>query len=312
MKKQGLNEGYQNEVLEGGEHDPELAIADVEVCLDQSVQQYLRDIERYAFLSAEEEHLLVLQMLAGNKAARDRLIEAHLLLVVSMARKYIGLGLDFLDLIQEGNVGLIKATEKFDMTRGCRFGSYASWWIREGILHALSTHARAVRLPEYVINKMASITRVSQQLLQELGHEPTLAEVAERMGIEVEALTATIASADQGTVSLDLPLGEDEEMPLIESIQGETSADFDEALYLQGLSTHLHASFVGLTERERQALIWRYGLDGNGRGRTLVEVGEMLGVSSSAVRAHEMSALRKLRSTGCSIALKDFWVERSA
>lgn len=276
-----------------------------DVSVDDAVKLYLRDIGRYALLSAEEEIELAKRTAEGDEAAKKRLAEANLRLVVNIAKKYISRGMSFLDLIQEGNQGLLKAVEKFDYTKGFKFSTYATWWIRQAITRAIADQARTIRLPVHMVETINKLVRVSRQLLQELGREPTPEEIAKEMDVPVERVRE-IQKIAQEPVSLETPIGEEEDSHLgdfIEDQEAPSPADAASYTLLQEqlgkvLQEHLSA-------RERRVLELRFGLM-DGRTRTLEEVGQYFGVTRERIRQIEAKALRKLRSPKRSKPLKEF------
>lgn len=275
-----------------------------EVSIDDPVKMYLKDIGKVPLLSAEEETELAKRMLDGDLEARQQLSEANLRLVVSIAKRYVGRGLLFLDLIQEGNLGLIKAVEKFDYTKGFKFSTYATWWIRQAITRAIADQARTIRIPVHMVETINRQIRVSRSLLQELGREPTPEEIAKVMGLSPEKVME-IQKIAQDPVSLETPIGEEEDSHLVDFIEDDkTIAPSDVAAYTM-LKEQLIGVLHKLTPREEMVLRLRYGID-DGKPRTLEEVGKEFNVTRERIRQIEAKALRKLRNPSKSKKLKDF------
>lgn len=274
------------------------------VRLDDPVRMYLKEIGRVPLLSSEEEVQLAKRMEQGDEDAKKRLVEANLRLVVSIAKRYVGRGMQFLDLIQEGNLGLIKAVEKFDYLKGFKFSTYATWWIRQAITRAIADQARTIRIPVHMVETINKLIRVSRQLLQELGREPSPEEVAAQMDIPVERVHEILKIA-QEPVSLETPIGEEEDSHLGDFIPDEDAmAPADAAAYVL-LREQLDDVLGTLTDREQKVLRLRFGLE-DGRARTLEEVGQEFGVTRERIRQIEAKALRKLRHPSRSKRLKDF------
>jgi len=272
--------------------------------LDDPVRMYLKEIGRVPLLTAEEEVELAKRIEQGDEEARRKLIEANLRLVVSIAKRYVGRGMLFLDLIQEGNLGLLKAVEKFDYRKGFKFSTYATWWIRQAITRAIADQARTIRIPVHMVETINKLVRVSRQLLQELGREPTAAEIAERMGMTEERVREIMKIA-QEPVSLETPIGEEEDSHLGDFIEDQDAqAPADAASYTM-LREQLEDVLESLTPREEKVLRLRFGLD-DGRARTLEEVGQEFGVTRERIRQIEAKALRKLRHPSRSKKLRDF------
>ena len=274
------------------------------VSIEDPVRMYLKEIGKVSLLSADEEIELAKRMEKGDEAAKKRLAEANLRLVVSIAKRYVGRGMLFLDLIQEGNLGLIKAVEKFDYRKGYKFSTYATWWIRQGIPRATAAQARTIRIPVHMVETINKLIRVSRQLLQELGREPTPEEIAEEMDMPVDRVRE-ILKISQEPVSLETPIGEEEDSHLGDFIQDDhVQVPVDAATY-----TLLHEQLMEvldtLTEREQKVLRLRFGLD-DGRPRTLEEVGRQFNVTRERIRQIEAKALRKLRHPSRSKKLKDY------
>lgn len=274
------------------------------VSIEDPVRMYLKEIGKVPLLSAEEEIDLAMRMEAGEEAAKQRLAEANLRLVVSIAKRYVGRGMQFLDLIQEGNLGLIKAVEKFDYRKGYKFSTYATWWIRQAITRAIADQARTIRIPVHMVETINKLVRVSRQLLQELGREPSPEEIAEEMKIPVERVRE-ILKISQEPVSLETPIGEEEDSHLGDFIQDDNvPVPADAAAFLL-LKEQLKEVLVTLTDREQKVLRLRFGLD-DGRARTLEEVGKEFKVTRERIRQIEAKALRKLRHPSRSRKLKDY------
>ncbi|WP_223067129.1 RNA polymerase sigma factor RpoD [Paenibacillus caui] len=272
--------------------------------INDPVRMYLKEIGRVPLLSANEEIELAQRIENGDEEAKRRLAEANLRLVVSIAKRYVGRGMLFLDLIQEGNMGLIKAVEKFDYSKGFKFSTYATWWIRQAITRAIADQARTIRIPVHMVETINKLIRVSRQLLQELGREPTPEEIAAEMDLSVEKVREIMKIA-QEPVSLETPIGEEDDSHLGDFIEDqEALAPADAAAY-ELLKEQLEDVLDTLTEREENVLRLRFGLD-DGRTRTLEEVGKVFGVTRERIRQIEAKALRKLRHPSRSKRLKDF------
>ena len=263
------------------------------VALDDPVRMYLKEIGRVPLLTAEEEVDLARRMEAGDESARHRLEEANLRLVVSIAKRYVGRGMMFLDLIQEGNLGLLKAVEKFDYSKGYKFSTYATWWIRQAITRAIADQARTIRIPVHMVETINKYIRVSRQLLQELGRDPTPEEIAHRMGLRV-ARVREIMKISQEPVSLETPIGEEEDTHLSDFIEDEAAPDPADAASMLLLKEQISEVLTTLAPREAEVLRLRFGLV-DGRSRTLEEVGQNFGVTRERIRQIEAKALRKLR-----------------
>ena len=263
------------------------------VALDDPVRMYLKEIGRVPLLTAEEEVDLARRMEAGDESARHRLEEANLRLVVSIAKRYVGRGMLFLDLIQEGNLGLLKAVEKFDYSKCYKFSTYATWWIRQAITRAIADQARTIRIPVHMVETINKYIRVSRQLLQELGRDPTPEEIAHRMGLSV-ARVREIMKISQEPVSLETPIGEEEDTHLSDFIEDEAAPDPADAASMLLLKEQISEVLTTLAPREAEVLRLRFGLV-DGRSRTLEEVGQNFGVTRERIRQIEAKALRKLR-----------------
>ncbi|MBR0104257.1 MAG: RNA polymerase sigma factor RpoD [Firmicutes bacterium] len=272
--------------------------------LDDPVRMYLKEIGKVALLSSEEEVELAKRMEAGDEEAKKRLAEANLRLVVSIAKRYVGRGMLFLDLIQEGNLGLIKAVEKFDYRKGYKFSTYATWWIRQAITRAIADQARTIRIPVHMVETINKLIRISRQLLQELGREPTAEELSVEMGMPIEKVREIIKVA-QEPVSLETPIGEEEDSHLGDFIPDDDILAPSEAAAFTLLKEQLIDVLDTLTDREKQVLILRFGLY-DGRARTLEEVGKEFHVTRERIRQIEAKALRKLRHPSRSKKLKDY------
>ena len=272
--------------------------------LTDPVRMYLKEIGRVPLLTPEEEQRLARRVAAGDEAARQKMIEANLRLVVAVAKRYAGRGMLLLDLIQEGNMGLLKAVEKFDYTKGYKFSTYATWWIRQSITRAIADQARTIRIPVHMVETINKVIRVSRQLLQELGHDPSPEEIAEEMGMSVEKVREILKIA-QEPVSLETPIGEEEDSHLGDFIPDEDASEPSEAASFTLLKEQLVEVLSTLTPREEQVLKLRFGI-ADGRTRTLEEVGKQFHVTRERIRQIEAKALRKLRHPSRSKKLKDF------
>ena len=272
--------------------------------IDDPVRMYLREIGRIPLLSYDEELELAKKVLAGDEAAKQKLAESNLRLVVSIAKKYVGRGMLFLDLIQEGNMGLIKAVEKFDYTKGYKFSTYATWWIRQAITRAIADQARTIRIPVHMVETINKLIRTSRHLLQQLGREPTPEEIAAEMEIPVEKVTE-IQKIAQDPVSLETPIGEEDDSHLGDFIQDDDSPAPQDAAAYTLLREQLEEVMKTLTPREAKVLKLRFGLE-DGKSRTLEEVGKECNVTRERIRQIEAKALRKLRHPSRSKKLKDY------
>ncbi|MBQ1922214.1 MAG: RNA polymerase sigma factor RpoD [Lachnospiraceae bacterium] len=293
-------------VEEGSDEvDPDLDLTVPDsVNIEDPVRMYLKEIGKVPLLTADEEIDLAKRMEEGDEDAKKRLAEANLRLVVSIAKRYVGRGMLFLDLIQEGNLGLIKAVEKFDYNKGFKFSTYATWWIRQAITRAIADQARTIRIPVHMVETINKLVRVQRQLLQELGREPTPEEVADRMDIPVERVREII-KISQEPVSLETPIGEEEDSHLGDFIQDDNVPVPADAAAFTLLKEQLTEVLGTLTEREQKVLRLRFGLD-DGRARTLEEVGKEFNVTRERIRQIEAKALRKLRHPSRSRKLKDY------
>ncbi len=272
--------------------------------IDDPVRMYLKEIGKVDLLTPEEEVQLATRMAEGDEEAGKRMAEANLRLVVSIAKRYVGRGMLFLDLIQEGNLGLIKAVEKFDHTKGYKFSTYATWWIRQAITRSIADQARTIRIPVHMVETINKVIRVSRQLLQELGHDPTPEEVAAEMNLPVEKIRDILKIA-QEPVSLETPIGEEEDSHLGDFIPDEDASEPAEAAAFTFLREQLMNVLGTLTPREEKVLRLRFGIE-DGRTRTLEEVGKEFNVTRERIRQIEAKALRKLRHPSRSKKLKDF------
>lgn len=284
--------------------DPNDISAPKGITLDDPVKMYLKDIGKIPLLTAEEESSLAKRMAEGDDSVKPLLVEANLRLVVSIAKRYVGRGMLFLDLIQEGNLGLIKAVEKFDYNKGFKFSTYATWWIRQAITRAIADQARTIRIPVHMVETINKLIRVSRQLLQELGREPKPEELAEALGMPVEKVRE-IQKISQEPVSLETPIGEEEDSHLGDFIPDDDAPAPAEAAAYSLLKEQLKDVLGTLNEREQKVLILRFGLD-DGRARTLEEVGREFDVTRERIRQIEAKALRKLRHPSRSKKLKDY------
>ena len=274
------------------------------VSLDDPVKVYLREIGRVPLLTSNEEVELAVKISEGNEYAKQRLTEANLRLVVSIAKKYVGRGMYFLDLIQEGNVGLIKAVDKFDHTKGFKFSTYATWWIRQAITRAIADQARTIRIPVHMVETITKVKKVSSQLLHENGHDPSPEEIAEKLSMPVDKVREIMRVA-QDPVSLETPIGEEEDSHLGDFIPDDDAPAPAEAASHTLLKEQLNEVLNTLTDREAKVLKLRFGLE-DGKARTLEEVGQRFDVTRERIRQIEAKALRKLRHPSRSKKVKDF------
>ena len=274
------------------------------ISIDDHVKMYLKEIGKVDLLGAEEETDLAKRMAEGDEEAKKKLAEANLRLVVSIAKRYVGRGMMFLDLIQEGNLGLIKAVDKFDYSKGYKFSTYATWWIRQAITRAIADQARTIRIPVHMVETINKLVRVSRQLVQELGREPTPEELAKELGMSVEKVRE-ISKISQEPVSLETPIGEEEDSHLGDFIPDDDAPAPSEAASFVMLKEQLVDVLKTLTPREEKVLRLRFGLE-DGRQRTLEEVGKVFNVTRERIRQIEAKALRKLRHPSRSKKLKDY------
>jgi len=296
-------EESEDPALEKDLQEEEIEIPD-SIELDDPVRMYLKEIGKVPLLSPEEEIDLARRMEEGDEEAKRKLVEANLRLVVSIAKKYVGRGMLFLDLIQEGNLGLIKAVEKFDYTKGYKFSTYATWWIRQAITRSIADQARTIRIPVHMVETINKLVRVSRQLLQELDREPTPEEIAHEMDIPEEKVREIMKIA-QEPVSLETPIGEEEDSHLGDFIEDEDAPAPAAAASFMLLKEQLGGVLETLTDREKRVLELRFGIE-DGRPRTLEEVGREFGVTRERIRQIEAKALRKLRHPSRSKKLKDY------
>lgn len=292
------------EIPEEENKDDNTAAADPTITIDDPVKVYLKEIGRVPLLTSDEEIELAIRIADGDVAAKQRLSEANLRLVVSIAKRYLGRGMQFLDLIQEGNLGLIKAVEKFDYTKGFKFSTYATWWIRQAITRAIADQARTIRIPVHMVETINKVKKVQSQLLHQNGHEPTPDEIAEEIDMPVDKVREIMRVA-QEPVSLETPIGEEEDSHLGDFIPDtDAPAPADAASHTM-LREQLSEVLSTLTPREEKVLRLRFGLE-DGRGRTLEEVGKEFNVTRERIRQIEAKALRKLRHPSRSRKLKDY------
>ncbi|MCK6257742.1 RNA polymerase sigma factor RpoD [Fictibacillus sp. WQ 8-8] len=294
--------------FEAGKEEEEFDLNDLSVPpgvkINDPVRMYLKEIGRVDLLSAEEEISLAKRIEEGDEEAKRRLAEANLRLVVSIAKRYVGRGMLFLDLIQEGNMGLIKAVEKFDYRKGYKFSTYATWWIRQAITRAIADQARTIRIPVHMVETINKLIRVQRQLLQDLGREPTPEEIGAEMDLTPDKVREILKIA-QEPVSLETPIGEEDDSHLGDFIEDQDALAPSEAAAYELLKEQLEDVLDTLTDREENVLRLRFGLD-DGRTRTLEEVGKVFGVTRERIRQIEAKALRKLRHPSRSKRLKDF------
>ena len=293
-----------NEIEEVTEEEMSDVKVDDSYSTDDPVRMFLKEIGKVPLLTAEEEVELAIRMSQGDEEAKRRMTEANLRLVVSIAKRHVGRGMLFLDLIQEGNLGLIKAVEKFDYTKGYKFSTYATWWIRQAITRAIADQARTIRIPVHMVETINKVIRVSRQLLQELGHDPSAEEIAAEMGMPVEKVREILKIA-QEPVSLETPIGEEEDSHLGDFIPDEDASEPSEAASFSVLKEQLMEVLDTLTPREKKVLELRFGIV-DGRTRTLEEVGKEFNVTRERIRQIEAKALRKLRHPSRSKKLRDF------
>ena len=284
--------------------DLEMTLSTEGIAIDDPVKIYLKEIGRVPLLSPDEETELAKRMAEGDSYAKKRLSEANLRLVVSIAKKYVGRGMQFLDLIQEGNLGLLKAVEKFDYTKGFKFSTYATWWIRQAITRAIADQARTIRIPVHMVETITKVKKVSSQLLHETGHDPSAEEIADKLEMPAERVREIMRIA-QDPVSLETPIGEEEDSHLGDFIPDDDAPAPADAASLMLLKEQLNEVLSTLTDREAKVLRLRFGLE-DGRSRTLEEVGKEFDVTRERIRQIEAKALRKLRHPRRSKKVKDF------
>lgn len=289
---------------EGDDDAPQISEAEFSDYADDSVRMYLKDIGRIPLIDQGKEVELAKKILKGDKKAKKDLAEANLRLVVSIAKRYIGRGLDLLDLIEEGNTGLLRAVEKFDHTRGYKFSTYATWWIRQAITRAIADQSRTIRIPVHMVESINKMIRAQRQLVQELGREPLPEEIAAEMGIDVDKVTNMI-KISQDTIPLESPVGEEEDSVLADFIEDSESVTPDEAAAYELLKEHINEVLGLLTPREQRILRMRFGLD-DGKAHTLEETGQEFGVTRERIRQIEAKALAKLKKHRDSKKLKDY------
>lgn len=271
---------------------------------EDPVQFYLRSIGRIKLLTASEEIELARRIAAGDMLAKKRLVQANLRLVVSVAKKYQGRGLPFLDLIQEGNLGLIRAAEKFDAERGYKFSTYATWWIRQGITRAIADKSRTIRVPVHMVETINNLRKVTRKLSQEMGRRPNLEDLAKGMGVSVVKIKEILA-ANRSPLSLDTPYGEDDDNSLSEIVEDENSSRPEDSTEASLMSSDIRGVLSMLTPREREVLILRFGLN-DGKQRTLEQVGKLVGITRERTRQIELKALRALRQSNITLRLKEY------
>lgn len=284
--------------------DLEMTLSTEGIAIDDPVKIYLKEIGRVPLLSPDEETELAKRMAEGDSYAKKRLSEANLRLVVSIAKKYVGRGMQFLDLIQEGNLGLLKAVEKFDYTKGFKFSTYATWWIRQAITRAIADQARTIRIPVHMVETITKVKKVSSQLLHETGHDPSAEEIADKLEMPAERVREIMRIA-QDPVSLETPIGEEEDSHLGDFIPDDDAPAPADAASLMLLKEQLNEVLSTLTDREAKVLRLRFGLE-DGRSRTLEEVGKEFDVTRERIRQIEAKALLKLRHPSRSKKVKDF------
>ena len=301
-------EKYNIDVIGSMEEMPEEEELDLTlpegISIDDPVRMYLKEIGKVPLLSADEEIELAKRMEQGDEEAKQRLAEANLRLVVSIAKRYVGRGMLFLDLIQEGNLGLLKAVEKFDYTKGFKFSTYATWWIRQAITRAIADQARTIRIPVHMVETITKVKKVSSQLLHETGHDPSAEEIADKLEMPAERVREIMRIA-QDPVSLETPIGEEEDSHLGDFIPDDDAPAPADAASLMLLKEQLNEVLSTLTDREAKVLRLRFGLE-DGRSRTLEEVGKEFDVTRERIRQIEAKALRKLRHPSRSKKVKDF------
>ena len=308
FEKEGINLVDKKDLKDDDEEEVDVTKEDLSVpkgvTVDDPVRMYLKEIGKISLLTAEEEVEIAKRMEAGDESAKKELAEANLRLVVSIAKRYVGRGMSFLDLIQEGNLGLMKAVDKFDYTKGFKFSTYATWWIRQAITRAIADQARTIRIPVHMVETINKLVRVQRQLVQDLGRDPLPEEIAAEMNLDVERVRE-IQKITQEPVSLETPIGEEEDSHLGDFIPDDEILSPQDAATFTLLKEQLNSVLETLTEREKKVLTLRFGLD-DGRARTLEEVGKEFDVTRERIRQIEAKALRKLRHPSRSKKLKDY------
>ena len=284
--------------------EEELSISGLEDVVTDPVRQYLKEIGKFPLLSAEEEIEVAKAVKSGDKRAKERMINANLRLVVSVAKRYIGRGMSLLDMIQEGNIGLMRAVEKFDYTKGYKFSTYATWWIRQAVTRAIADQARTIRIPVHMVDTMNKMAQVSKKLLHEFGREPSPEEIAQAMNMPVEKIE-NVMNVVQDPVSLDKTVGREEDTKLEDLVQDRQTMSPEEESMKQALRNELDSALSDLKPRERQVIYMRFGLD-DGKARTLEEVGKEFHVTRERIRQIEAKAIRHLRHPGRARKLKVF------
>lgn len=297
--------GDTNKMYNQSDDDDDMNQLGSNVKINDPVKMYLKEIGRVDLLTHEQEIELAKRILEGDEQAKKELAAANLRLVVSIAKRYVGRGMLFLDLIQEGNMGLIKAVEKFDYTKGFKFSTYATWWIRQAITRAIADQARTIRIPVHMVETINKLTRIQRQLVQELGREPTAEEIAEKMDGMTPAKVREIQKISLEPVSLETPIGEEDDSHLGDFIKDERNMSPEEYAENELLKDEISEVLLTLTEREEKVIRLRFGLE-DGKSRTLEEVGQMFGVTRERIRQIEAKALRKLRHPSRSRKLKDY------
>mgnify|MGYP001941666337 FL=1 len=308
FEKEGINLVDKKDLKDDDDDEVDVTKEDLSVpkgvTVDDPVRMYLKEIGKISLLTAEEEVEIAKRMEAGDESAKKELAEANLRLVVSIAKRYVGRGMSFLDLIQEGNLGLMKAVDKFDYTKGFKFSTYATWWIRQAITRAIADQARTIRIPVHMVETINKLVRVQRQLVQDLGRDPLPEEIAAEMNLDVERVRE-IQKIAQEPVSLETPIGEEEDSHLGDFIPDDEILSPQDAATFTLLKEQLNSVLETLTEREKKVLTLRFGLD-DGRARTLEEVGKEFDVTRERIRQIEAKALRKLRHPSRSKKLKDY------